>query len=185
MIEQIKIDRFDEIYEIMEKSFPDDEFRPYCEQKELFLNEKYKVYGNITDGRLSSFIATWDFEDFVFIEHFATSPNFRNMGIGEKMLKHLSNTLQKRLCLEVEPPNEEIQKRRVDFYRRNGFFLNTFSYTQPPISKGKSPVPLMIMTTCGEVSEDEFLAIKNTLYREVYKINENKYQKQRKDFIRP
>ena len=175
MIEQIKIDRFDEMYEIMSNSFPTDEFRPYDEQKELFLIERYKVYGNIEDGKLSSFIATWDFEDFVFIEHFATSPVFRNMGLGEKMLKHLASTLQKRLCLEVEPPKEDIQKRRIAFYSRNGFFLNTFPYIQPPISKGKAPVPLMIMTTSGYVSEGEFLSIKNTLYREIYKINENIY----------
>ncbi len=175
MIEQINKDRFDEIYEIMENSFPSDEFRPYCEQKELFWDKRYTVYGNIDDGKLSSFIATWNFEEFIFIEHFATSPAFRNKGIGEEMLKYLSNTLQKRLCLEVEPPKEEIQKRRIAFYNRNGFFLNTFPYVQPPISKGKTPVPLMIMTTGSKVSENEFLSIKKTLYEEVYKTNENKY----------
>lgn len=175
MIEEIKIDRFDEIYEIMSNSFPTDEFRPYGEQKELFGDKRYTVFGNIEDGKLSTFIATWDFEDFIFIEHFATSPAFRSMGLGEKMLKYLSDTLQKMLCLEVEPPNEEIQMRRIAFYNRNGFFLNEFPYIQPPISNGKAPVPLMIMTTGNKVSEDEFFFIKRTLYREVYKINENKY----------
>ena len=159
----------------MEKSFPSDEFRPYDEQKALFSDKRYKVFGNTEGGKLSTFITTWDFEDFVFIEHFATSPVFRNMGLGEKMLKHLASTLQKRLCLEVEPPNDDIQKRRIAFYSRNGFFLNTFPYIQPPISKGKAPVPLMIMTTSGEVSEGEFLSVKKTLYKEVYKINENIY----------
>lgn len=173
MIAEINIDKFDEIFAIMKNSFPEDEFRPYEEQKALFSDKRYKVFGNIEDAGLSSFIATWEFGDFIFIEHFATAKAFRNKGIGEKILSYLFKIFSKPLCLEVEIPEDEITHRRVAFYTRNGFTLNPFSYTQPPISNGKSLVPLMIMTSGGGVSEEGFLSIKKTLYKEVYKINEN------------
>ena len=60
-------------------------------------------------------------------------------------------------------------KRRIAFYERNGFFLNKYDYIQPPMSKGKNPVPLLVMTSGGKVSAKRFDEIKKCLYREVYK----------------
>ena len=89
---------------------------------------------------------------------------------GAELLKEITSFYQKTICLEVEPPADEMTKRRVDFYKRNGFFLNEYPYTQPPISKGKNPVPLMIMSSGKELSEPEFHIIKEKLYCEVYKV---------------
>ena len=73
------------------------------------------------------------------------------------------------VCLEVEPPENEISKRRIDFYKRNGLYLNTFPYLQPPISNGKNPVPLMIMSS-KKIDKEKFSFIKDKLYREVYNV---------------
>ncbi|MBO7288483.1 MAG: hypothetical protein J6V03_00640, partial [Clostridia bacterium] len=89
----------------------------------------------------------------------------------------------KLICLEVEPPQSEITKRRVGFYKRNGFYLNEYPYIQPPISNGKNPVPLMIMTSGHKVNRKEFNLIKEYIYRNVYNVkglrdalcNSNKY----------
>ena len=56
----------------------------------------------------------------------------------------------------------------VEFYKRNGFHLNTYPYTQPPLSKGQSPVPLLVMTYGKAVTNSGFEAIKDELYSEVY-----------------
>lgn len=170
MFEMLKTEEFNEMFSIMEKSFPLDEYRPYNEQKALFENEYYNVYA-VKEEKVKGFIAVWDFPEFLYIEHFAVSPEFRNQGIGEKILKELKALFNKPLCLEVEPPENALTKRRIGFYERNGFFLNAYPYTQPPISKGKNPVPLMIMSTGKELSESEFHIIKNTLYKNVYKVN--------------
>lgn len=159
-----KTDDFDSIYKIMEKSFPDDERRPYYEQKELLTDSRYSIHSE--DG---GFIASWDFDEFVFIEHFAVDENKRNSGLGSKILTEFLNSCQKLVCLEVECPDTGIAKRRIGFYERNGFFLNEYDYFQPPISKGKNIVPLMIMTSKGRVSRETFEKIRDTLYKEVYK----------------
>lgn len=167
-LNEINIADFDKMFEIMEKSFPEDERRPKNEQKMLFDNPLYKVH---CAGEIKGFMAVWEFEKFVFLEHFAVSPEHRNEGLGSKMLSALVGMYGKKICLEVEPPETDIASGRIEFYKRNGFYLNEYPYIQPPISKGKRQVPLMIMTSGGVASKCEFEEIKSTLYKEVYKIN--------------
>ena len=170
MLQKLDRTQFDKIYEIMELSFPIDEHRPYSEQLALFENPVYEIYTLNDSGtnQILGFIAIWEFDEIVFVEHFAVNPECRNGGIGSRILKELGELLNKRMCLEVELPESDITKRRIGFYERNGFFLNEYPYVQPALSKGQGEVPLLIMTTGGKVSEEEFVEIKNVLYRDVY-----------------
>ena len=45
MIELLKSDAFDEVFEIMKKSFPKDEYRTYEGQKKLLEEPVYRIYG--------------------------------------------------------------------------------------------------------------------------------------------
>ncbi len=162
---------FDKVYSIMEKSFPADEYRPYDEQKALFEKDEYKVYTWESDGEIRAFIALWEFANLVYIEHFAVIPSYRNSGIGSNILGEVTSATKKLVCLEVEPPNEDISIRRIEFYHRNGFFLNNHPYIQPAISKGKSPVPLRIMTFGKKIGKLKFNDIKNILYTNVYNVS--------------
>ena len=168
---EINIADFDKMFEIMEKSFPADERRPKEEQKELFENPLYKVY---TVGKVKAFMAIWEFEKFVFLEHFAVSTEHRNEGLGSKMLTELMRKYDKKIALEVEPPETDVAAGRINFYKRNGFYLNEYPYAQPSISKGRKPVPLMIMTSGKAASKREFDEIKVTLYKKVYKYGDKK-----------
>ena len=162
--------RFDEAYSIMEKSFPPDEIRPYGGQKSLLLNKFYRVYTLVDSGRICSVAATWQFDGVLFIEHLATNPDLRGKGMGAQMLDFLTKNEKRTVCLEVEPPENELTCRRIAFYERKGFNLNEYPYIQPSISLGRSPIPLMIMTHSRKIDESEFDTIKHLLYKEVYKV---------------
>ena len=164
MLQRINETNFPEIYRIMQASFSDDEYRPYDEQLALFEEPEYRIYYMPT-----GFLAVWEFESFIYIEHFAVDPALRNSGTGSAMLQELVKQYQKPICLEVELPEDELTRRRIGFYERNGFVFNEYPYIQPPISKGKSPVPLRIMTYGEAITRETFEAIKNVLYRSVYK----------------
>ena len=155
---------FSEIYRIMQASFSDNEYRPYDEQLALFEEPEYRIY-----YMPAGFLAVWEFESFIYIEHFAVDPALRNSGTGSAMLQELVKQYQKPICLEVELPEDELTRRRIGFYERNGFVFNEYPYIQPPISKGKSPVPLRIMTYKSEITREEFQKMKEILYRRVYK----------------
>ncbi|WP_418452609.1 GNAT family N-acetyltransferase [Candidatus Ventrimonas sp.] len=164
MLQRINETDFPEIYRIMQASFSDDEYRPYDEQLALFEEPEYRIY-----YMPAGFLAVWEFESFIYIEHFAVDPALRNSGTGSAMLQELVKQYQKPICLEVELPEDELTRRRIGFYERNGFVFNEYPYIQPPISKGKSPVPLRIMTYGEAITRETFEAIKNVLYRSVYK----------------
>lgn len=170
MLYLISVNEFKKMYSIMEKSFSEDEYRPYDEQKALLKNNFYNLYvAKEAPDCISAFIALWNFKDFVFIEHFAVDIAFRNQGYGSRILNEVKEKTNKIICLEVELPNTEITKRRVGFYERNGFYLNSYPYMQPPISAGKNQVPLMIMTSDRNIDIKEFNGIKECLYKNVYK----------------
>ena len=166
MIEKMKREDFDKVYSIMEQSFPSDEYRPYDEQKDLLNVENFCVY---VDESINGFISLWEFNDLVFLEHFAVNLVMRNSGLGSKILNELTSIFDKTICLEVELPEDDLTKRRVAFYERNGFCFNDYDYMQPPISKGKNPVPLRIMTYGGKIDKQRFEQIRDTLYKFVYK----------------
>ncbi len=161
---------FDALFSLMEKSFPADEYRGRAAQKALFADPDYAVYG-IKDGAdVKAFISTWRFDDFAFVEHFAVNPRFRNNGVGGKMLNELIARLNKTVCLEVDPPETDIARRRIGFYERNGFFLNTYPYEQPPMAAGKKSVKMHVMTSGAAADERRFQKIKSALYEKVYRV---------------
>ena len=117
MLELLKLQDFDQMYSIMEMSFPEDEYRGYEGQKQLFENPEYKVFihRNEEIKEIDGFLSAWDFEDVLYFEHFAVSSKVRNGGIGGKMLREILTQANKLTCLEVELPEGELEKRRIGF----------------------------------------------------------------------
>ena len=52
MIEKLKIQDFDTIYDLMEMSFPSDEYRTYDEQKALLNNPGYSIMCCVTNLKI-------------------------------------------------------------------------------------------------------------------------------------
>ena len=155
---------------LLDKSFPNIERRSREGQKEIFDDDLYKVYG-VKDhsGNVVGFIATWEFEKFNFIEHFAVDRILRGKGMGTHLLKEYINNSNKPIYLEVEFPNDDICIRRIEFYKRLGFKLNEFDYIQLPLQIGNELLPLKIMTYPSKVSNDEFIYFRKNVYDKVYK----------------
>ncbi|MGN0630074.1 MAG: GNAT family N-acetyltransferase, partial [Ruminococcus sp.] len=66
-------EQFDDVFRIMENSFPENERRPYAEQKELVENKDYKlyIYQENETSDIEGFIGLWKFRGLIFIEHIA------------------------------------------------------------------------------------------------------------------
>ena len=84
LVEKTDSGVFDQIYALMETSFPLEEYRPYPEQKALLSRPAYGLYAARDDreGNLLGFAAVWEWENFAFIEHIAVNPDYRNGEIG-------------------------------------------------------------------------------------------------------
>ena len=165
MIEKLENKEFDTVYALMEQSFPLEEYRPYAAQKALLRDPAYSIYVAKEEGRILGFAAVWQLENRLFLEHLAVDPQLRNRGIGGQLLRHFA---KKHCCLEVEPPETDLSRRRIGFYQRNGFCLNDYPYLQPSLGEGRNAIPLYIMTSGSTISQEEFAQVKKLLYRRVY-----------------
>lgn len=168
MIELLNEKDFDGVFKIMEESFPVDEFRPFDKQKELLKRKNYGISIFRDRKEIRGFIAIYSFEEFVFIEHLAVDKKYRGKKIGTALLESVVEKENKTICLEVELPTTAFAKRRIEFYEKNGFFLNGYEYFQPPISQGKNKIPLLIMSKNRPLKREEFEKIKDKLHKEVY-----------------
>lgn len=156
----------------MDASFPNMEKREKEDQRRLFDSPYYKVYAAEEDGKIVGFLAAWEFVDVRFIEHLAVDESCRGTGIGRQFLQEYMRKNLLPVVLEVEPPENNIARRRIGFYQRLDFFLNGFPYVQPPLRAGNPLLPLQIMSYPRPLSEEEFLPYKREIYRHAYGIEE-------------
>ncbi len=65
---------------------------------------------------------------------------------------------QKILILEIDPPVDDISKRRKGFYERCGFTENSFRHIHPPYHRGNDGHDLIIMSCPKQISQNEYNA---------------------------
>ncbi|MGN0262121.1 MAG: GNAT family N-acetyltransferase [Eggerthellaceae bacterium] len=170
-LESIGVGDFDEVFQIMEASFPEDELRPREEQRALMDEDFYTIFVERSEaGAIAGFLAVWRFDDFLYVDHFAVNPRLRGGGIGSRMIGALKELSDDPICLEVELPETRDAQRRIAFYERNGFSLCEGDYTQPPISAGRRALPMRLMTSVP-VDNARFEQIVSVLYSKVYGIS--------------
>ena len=102
------------------------------------------------------------------IEHFCILPEMRNKQYGQKTLALLAKQ-GKTLILEIDPPKDDISKRRKGFYERCGFTENSFTHIHPPYHKENEGHHLVIMTCPRQVSRDMFDTFSHYLKNRVMK----------------
>ena len=141
----------DPLLDLVEKtytsSFPEEERRDFSLVRKLLEEDsRFEMYALLRDGIYVGFITGWQFEGFVYAEHFAIDESARNGGIGAKAMTSFLALHEDPVVLEVEMPTEEMSKRRIGFYERLGFVLDHHVYFQPPYRKGEAFLEMRLMT---------------------------------------
>ncbi len=119
-------------------------------------------------GKPIGILSYWDFEDFIYIEHFAISDIVRNQGLGKEILTQFLTSHLKQIVMEVEPPIQEMARRRIGFYKRLGFLDNEFEYQQPPY-RGNLEFLSMKILSRQPLTKQDFEHVKHMIYTNVYK----------------
>lgn len=163
------------IEKIYIESFPPNERRAVSALHDLIVNEKDFVVLLIlnTDKERVGFITYWLFDGYIFAEHFAISSEFRNGGYGAKAMEAFFKYISEPIIIEVETPNNDnIAKRRIEFYKRLNFKLwDNIEYEQPPYLKDSEPIPMKIMSFRDIDLDTGFEKIKSDIYKKVYQID--------------
>ncbi|MBQ8442924.1 MAG: GNAT family N-acetyltransferase [Bacteroides sp.] len=154
---------------LLQTAFPLQERRDADKQREVTDTHPLFHCDLITDGNTPVGLLTyWKFETFVYIEHFAIDPRLRNGGYGSQALQLFLQQHTLPIVLEAEEPTDEITRRRIGFYQRQGFTLQEIPYLQPPYRPSEDWFPLKLMTFGSIELEKEFITVRNNIYREVY-----------------
>ena len=77
--------------------------------------------------------------------HASILPELRGKRYGQAALSLLIDC-GKPIILEIDPPKDDISRRRKSFYERSGFVENPYPHVQPPYHRGNDGTPLVIMT---------------------------------------
>lgn len=170
MFERITEETFDAIFPLLEASFPVTELRTKEDQRRLLQEEGYRLYGVPQEGGgYGAVFATWEIDDFFYIEHFAVREEYRNHGYGGHLLEEMLAWKNRPMVLEVELPEDELTRRRIGFYQRHGLVFNSYRYLQPPMRKGQDMLPLRLMTRPAAIDEPTYQRYRSKIHSIVYK----------------
>lgn len=170
-LQNVRLDDFDAIYDLMEQAFPKTEllgkeihYQNF--QRMDFFGKKYE-----DEKGLAAFIIGYQEDQYLFLEYFAVREDLRQHGIGSKFLKALITvTSNQPIYLEAELPQTEISKRRIGFYERQGFQLNTYDYQMPLFDNGYGGSPLYIMSYPNQIKQEDFPSLKESFYKKIYRV---------------
>lgn len=154
------------------ESFPRNERRPVLEMHRFMKDDnRFNVFLlEGSDEKRIGFITYWMLDTFIFIDHFAISPEQRNGGYGQKAIQELIKHTTLPLVGEVEPPLvSEMASKRVKFYKKQGFHIWDLPYQQPAYEDGFSPVPMLIITYREINFPIDYESVRNKIHSEVYK----------------
>lgn len=164
--------RYTFVEDLLHESFPIDERRDDDMQRYNTDNNPLFTAYLITDDDINiGLITLWKLEGVYYVEHLATSPNVRNQGYGKAIMQALQREFNDlRIVLEVELPEDEMSKRRIGFYERNGFKVCTKPYVQPPYRMGGTPIPMYIMFSGEEPIDNVFETVISEIHSKVYSV---------------
>ena len=157
---------------LLTEAFPEEERRDNNKQSEL-INTREDFHCNLLeeDGVAVGLMNYWALNGFVFLEHFAVDSSKRNGGFGQKALNTLKEEVHFPIILEAEEPHDDLSKRRIGFYERQGFELLDIEYFQPPYRKEDGYLPLKLMTFGDLHMDTHHQDVIDEIYQKVYDIH--------------
>lgn len=144
---------YTEFWRIYSASFPLYERREIEQQAVIFHKPGYLLTIFISDNVFIGFISSWITKEFIFIEHFAIAPEFRNQGQGNAVLNVFIESNSFPIILEIEPPVDKITRSRLRFYESLNFKINNHNHSQPAYHKKDEPVPMKILSYPAEIND--------------------------------
>ncbi len=132
--------------QIYEASFPINEKRALNDQIEALSDDSYHFQVIHNDNlETMGLLLNWETEDFVYIEHFAILESARGQNLGGRILEKIKSEKNIPIILEIDPPVDDISKRRMDFYKRHGFTMTKYKHLQPTYKEHDETCTLNVM----------------------------------------
>lgn len=136
-------------------SFPPHEQRRAGSQAAIMAEDAYYFYLLREGGEDVGALLCWQSGEFIYVEHFFIYSDCRGKGYGGRALTALGE-LGKVVILEIDPPVDEVARRREGFYLRCGFYPNPYPHVHPPYHRGKEGHTLVILSSPRPIGQGEY-----------------------------
>lgn len=145
---------YEKAMELYAVSFPEHEQRLPESQRAILQNDAYHFDLILEENQWVGEILYWETADFIYVEHFCMRPQVRGQGLGKRALALLAEK-GKTVILEIDPPVDDISRRRREFYFRCGYRENPYAHVHPAYRAGNAGHELVILSCPEAISEGE------------------------------
>lgn len=146
---------FNTAWELYEEAFPSQEKRFLAEQIQLLNHHCYTFQAIYDNNNFIGILGFWEIEEFIFIEHFAINSSLRGKNYGTLILSEFLKE-KKYVILEIEPPLNQQNLKRLHFYQNLGFVQNTIEHFQVPFRKGDTPIVLELLSYKTSLTQEKY-----------------------------
>lgn len=147
--------RFAQAMALYGQSFPAHEQREAASQAAIMNCADYHFTAIESEDGFTGAILYWEAPSFLYVEHFCIETGLRGRGYGQAALKLLSEQ-GKTVILEIDPPVDDVARRRQRFYERAGYCANPFPHVHPPYHVGNRGHELVIMSSPAALTQAEY-----------------------------
>ena len=140
---------------LLAASFPAVERRDDQLQRQVLDHPDYRLCAIVQNSAPVGVVGYWETDKFIYFENFCVAPDMRSRGIGSATLQLLTS-IGKLFILEIEPPVDELTRRRKAFYERNGMVANNYDHIQPHFRATDCDLHLVVMSYGRMITIEEY-----------------------------
>ena len=157
-------DDFEIALDILRQSFPPVETRNRDEQIAVAAHKDYRLC-LVKDGNsVVGVVGIWQTDGMLYLENFCVAPDLRNGGYGSAIVRRLAQAADGgAFVLEAELPTDDITRRRIGFYKRNGMVVNAYPHVQAHLRAGDPDLPLVVLSYGRGLLPSEYAAFRKYL----------------------
>lgn len=153
-IEESNRSEWEKIWDLYESSFPLAERRKKEDHIRACSDSRFFPISAWENGELIGLLFYWEWDSYRYLEYLAVNPKFRGQGFGSEILRRLRNS-EHTIILEIDPLNNELSVRRLQFYERAGFTLTPYRFIHLPYRLEAKPQELLILSYPKMITKEQ------------------------------
>lgn len=147
-------ERWEKVWNLYEESFPIAERRKLEDHKRAFENPQFHPLSVWESGQLLGIVFYWEWDKYRYIEYLAVTPTLRGQGYGFQIVKHIKDS-EYTSILEIDPLENELSVRRLQFYERAGFTLTPYRFMHLPYRLDGVSIELLILSYPAMITKEQ------------------------------
>ncbi|MCD8072609.1 MAG: GNAT family N-acetyltransferase [Alistipes sp.] len=148
---------WEQVWRLYNESFPEYERRRVSSHTMACEDPDFHTYISIDNGNLQALLFYWTYGKYIYIEHVAVDPHLRGKSIGSKLLTSFArDNGDCTIILEIDPPCDDISRRRLAFYERIGFKNTGRIFTHPSYSRSGQGHELLVLSYPENLDDPEY-----------------------------